>query len=92
MKDISKVLSKYPAVEVQWVDAADDTDIELVSIKDTKTYFVKRVSLGRLVKEDEDGVVIITDMDETNKCEITAVPNNFKPTVRYLKNDKKVQA
>jgi len=61
--------------EIEWLDAADDNvGIEEIKRKKASDFCVKRKTPGRIIKEDETGIIIIRDMDENGDCEITAIP------------------
>lgn len=64
-------------VEVKWVDAADDTEVALHKITNSKDFLVERTTVGWLAVEDEDGVVLIRDMDQDKDCEICAIPKQM---------------
>jgi hypothetical protein len=61
-------------VEVKWLDAADDKDVAFTSITNSRKHLVERTSTGWLKIEDEQGVVLIKDIDEEDDCEIVAIP------------------
>jgi hypothetical protein len=78
---------KHKYVAVEWLDACDHAGINYYKILNgnTKEYLVKRVSYGMLLLRDNDGVVILTDKDEDDKCEITTIPKQWIRQVRVLK-------
>ncbi len=67
------------ADEVVWMDATDHEDIKLKEIMNNPTskYFTKRTTYGKILKEDEHGIVIMTDKDEDDECQITAIPKQM---------------
>jgi len=61
---------------VNWVDATDHDDVSLKEIMENPTskYFTKRKALGKVIKKDKDGIIILMDIDDDDKCQITAIP------------------
>lgn len=64
-------------VAVEWLDAADETEVNIKSITNTRDYLVRRTTYGVLYHEDEYGVVIMRDVDEDGDAEITAIPKQM---------------
>lgn len=77
---------KYKRVEVTWIDAAFTDDVELSDfpIKDLYKHMVKRTTAGWLIQKDTKGVVVAVDIQEQGKCDIFAIPTEFKPQIRYV--------
>ena len=69
-------------VEVVWLDACDHKVVFLEDITDSRKYLLKRKSTGWLAIKDTDGIVIITDIDEDNYCEVTAIPEQMIVSVK----------
>ena len=61
---------------VNWNDATDRTEIPFEEIMKSPTnkYLTNRTTYGKVIKEDEFGIIILTDKDEANLCEITVIP------------------
>jgi len=66
-------------VEITWLDAADRSDVKVDSLKQkgTKPFMVERTTYGILGHEDKDGIIIITDIDDDNCCELVVVPRSW---------------
>ena len=77
----------YKIVEVEWIDAASKRNVTLSEIKNAPTTAHTLVvkSVGYLIKEDEQGIVIAQDINGDGGCDIVAIPNNFKPKVIELR-------
>ena len=71
--------------EVEWVDAVEMTGVDVDDImeKPISEFCMVRKTPGRLVKEDEFGVVLIADMDEADICEIWALPRAWILKITY---------
>jgi len=67
--------------EVEWWDAADKSEIPLREILDEKTcsrkYMVKTISYGKIIKEDDWGIVLLNHISEDDECEITTIPSSW---------------
>ena len=50
--------------EVTWLDAQDKSDVKKADIKNVRDHLVSRTTVGYLAMQDEDGVVLIRDIDE----------------------------
>lgn len=56
--------SKYPQVRVIWVDA--ESHDEWTNIEDMDTTCKEIITLGHLIKDDENGLVIAQNLDLAN--------------------------
>lgn len=76
----------FKRVEVTWYDAAWCEDVEIKDIlsQDIKQRFIKRNTLGWLIKKDKLGVVVAVDIQEHGLCDIFGIPSEFKPQVKYI--------
>lgn len=76
---------EYKVGIVDWLDAADHKDIELKDIIDdmSSKYFVARRTIGFILRDDKNGVIIATDIREGGYCEITAIPRKMLREVTY---------
>lgn len=77
-------MTKIKYIAVEWIDAMDNVDIyynDIIS-NPTSKYTIKRVAYGILGKEDKDGIVIITDKDCNDKCEITTIPKKMLVNIK----------
>ena len=70
--------------EITWLDAMDSKLIDLEELRkyNTKKWLLKRTSYGKILKEDEYGIILATDIDEEGLCEITAIPKLFYKVVK----------
>lgn len=77
---------KYKRVEVTWMDAAftDDADLNSFPVDNLYKHMVKRTTAGWLIQKDKKGVVVAVDIQEQGKCDMFAIPTEFKPQVKYL--------
>ncbi len=79
---MKKIIMKMKNNEkgVEWIDAADHSSVSLRDIKEnpTKKYFTKRICYGKIIKEDEFGIVLAVDIDENGDCQITAIPKEWR--------------
>lgn len=66
-------------MRVDWYDATDRTEISLDEImkSPTKKFLTKRTSYGKVIKEDSFGVILLTDKDQDDLCEITTIPKKW---------------
>jgi len=62
-------------IEVEWVDATEGAkkigEYENLGVKD---FLTVRYSYGVILKEDNDGIVMITTLDEDKSIEYLAIP------------------
>ncbi len=65
--------------ELSWIDATDHTGINIKDIerKPISEYLTKRKAVGKVVKENDDGIIIVKDMDENGECDMTAIPKKW---------------
>lgn len=70
------MIKKAKFKEVIWMDAADHSDVSLLDVeyKEASEYLVKRTTYGKLIKETENTIILVRDIDEDGNCEITAIP------------------
>ena len=66
-------------MKVEWIDAADHDDVPLKEIKENpvKKYLVNVETYGEIIKEDEDGIIIMKSIDDNDDCEIIAIPKKW---------------
>jgi hypothetical protein len=81
---MDQISEAYRICIVDWLDAADQEEIDLHEVGNVRQHCVRRLSLGWLVRSNSTGVVIMTDIDEKRKCEITAIPIDFVNSIKIL--------
>ena len=86
-------LNKYKKVVVVWYDASDQEDLSLADIlsRSFKSLLIKRITIGYLLLESDEGFLILQDIDQNNKCEVVVIPKNFKPIVKEVLIAKKIE-
>lgn len=67
---------KGKLVRVRWRDAADNNEIAIKDVKkkSTRDYMIVRETFGIILKKDKHGLVMATDIDDQDLCEIVAIP------------------
>ena len=72
---------KYNEVKmkVEWIDAADHDDVPLKDIKENpvKKYLINVETYGEIIKEDDDGIIVMKAIDSNDDCEIIAIPRQW---------------
>ncbi len=84
--NVNKGSKLFKRVEVTWYDASWAADVEIKEIlgEDMHKRFVKRNTLGWLIKQDKEGIVVAVDIQEQGVCDIFSIPAGFKPEVKYI--------
>lgn len=77
-------MSKYPQVRVVWYDAESSDDWTEIADLDTRIKHI--VTLGHLIKDDEDGLVLAMNLDPDNRnvSMTMSIPNHWIESVEYL--------
>jgi len=86
-------LNKYKKVVVVWYDATDQVELSLSDIlsRSFKSLLIKRITIGYLLLESDEGFLILQDIDQNNKCEVVVIPKSFKPIVKEVLIVKKLK-
>ena len=83
---MTKSLIKWKS-PVKWEDAADRDGVSLKDIMDNPTtkWMSHKESHGKVIKEDEFGIVILREKDDEDECDITVIP---KPWIKPPEEEK----
>ena len=80
-------INKLSTVEVTWWDAQDTTEVDLAEAtkRVAGEYLAKRVTYGKLLKEEDTAILIIRDYcEDDRKCEITAIPTPWVVNIKKV--------
>lgn len=84
MNEVKKMEDITLAI-VEWNDATSQNNIKMGDITESKKFLTKRFSYGRLVHEDEEGIVLVNDFIVGDKeCEITTIPAGWITDCRII--------
>jgi hypothetical protein len=70
-------MKKDDVVIVKWRDACEQKGVQIETIKGVLPFLVVRETVGVLLHQDKDGVIIASDINEDNEAEIVAIPNKM---------------
>ena len=70
---------EHTIVKVRWVDATDDTSVDITNIKHplSQTYGSSRTAIGWLISEDETGILLSHDMCDDKDADISFIPKSM---------------
>ena len=68
--------------KVTWWDACEHRDVFERDFVSVRKYLVERITYGQIVKEDNNGVIILQDKQESGECEIVAIPKRMLVSIK----------